>query len=110
VHEFLEIKETKVRTAEQRARDMLERMGVENAQSMSAGDVVELANLISERDQAITLLAERKNRIPAARQAAEAFLRKWPEGPQLEGILVERPDTTHPLKGRYDGVKVTPSS
>jgi hypothetical protein len=75
VHEFLEIKETKVRTAEQRARDMLERMGVENAQSMSAGDVVELANLISERDQAITLLAERKKldeKSPSDRGASDA--------------------------------------
>ncbi len=34
-------------TAEQRARDMLERMGVEDAQSFTAGDVVELANLIA---------------------------------------------------------------
>lgn len=37
-------------TAEQKARDMLERMGVEDAQSFSAGDLVELANLIAERD------------------------------------------------------------
>lgn len=37
-------------TAEQKARDMLERMGVEGAQRFSAGDLVELANLISERD------------------------------------------------------------
>jgi hypothetical protein len=34
------------KSAEQRARDMLERMGVDGAQSMTAGDVVELANLI----------------------------------------------------------------
>ena len=34
-------------TAEQRARDMLERMGVEDAHSFSAGDLVELANLIA---------------------------------------------------------------
>jgi len=36
-------------SAEQQARDMLERMGVENAQSWSAGEVVELANLIADR-------------------------------------------------------------
>ena len=35
-------------SAEQQARDMLERIGVENAQSFTAGDLVELANLISE--------------------------------------------------------------
>jgi hypothetical protein len=33
-------------TAEQLARDMLERMGIEDASSFSSGDVVELANLI----------------------------------------------------------------
>lgn len=37
-------------TAEQKARDMLERMGVEDAQSMTAGDLVELANLIAYQD------------------------------------------------------------
>lgn len=35
-------------TAEQAARDMLERMGWERAQELSAGDVVELANLIAD--------------------------------------------------------------
>ena len=33
-------------TAEQKARDMLQRMGVEGAQDFSAGDLAELANLI----------------------------------------------------------------
>lgn len=37
-------------TAEQQARDLLERMGVDGAQQMTAGDVVELANLIEQRD------------------------------------------------------------
>ena len=36
-------------TPEQKARDMLERMGVEGAQNFSAGDLVELANLIAEK-------------------------------------------------------------
>jgi hypothetical protein len=35
-------------SAEQEARDMLERLDVEDAQSFTAGDVVELANLIAE--------------------------------------------------------------
>ncbi len=35
-------------TAEQEARDMLDRMGVEDAQAFTAGDLVELANLITE--------------------------------------------------------------
>lgn len=37
-------------TPEQRARDMLERLEHPRAQELSAGDVVELANLIAERD------------------------------------------------------------
>lgn len=36
-------------SAEQKARDMLERMGVENAQSFSSGELVELANLIANK-------------------------------------------------------------
>lgn len=35
-------------TPEQQARDMLERMGVTNAQSFTAGELAELANLINE--------------------------------------------------------------
>lgn len=35
-------------TSEQQARDMLERIGVENAQNFSAGDLVELATLIND--------------------------------------------------------------
>lgn len=38
-------------TAEQKARDMLERMGVPDAQEYSAGDLVELANLIADADE-----------------------------------------------------------
>ena len=38
-------------TAEQQARDLLERMGVNNAQAFTAGDVVELANLIRDARQ-----------------------------------------------------------
>lgn len=37
-------------TAEQQARDLLERMGIEDAQSWTAGDLVELANLITEKN------------------------------------------------------------
>lgn len=40
-------------TAEQQARELLARIGVENAESFSAGDLVELAELIAIR-QAIT--------------------------------------------------------
>jgi hypothetical protein len=44
---------------EQEARNMLERMGVENAQTFTAGELVELANLIAENRQ---LLIEREIR------------------------------------------------
>jgi hypothetical protein len=36
------------KTPEQEARDLLERLGMDEAQSCTAGDVVELANLIAE--------------------------------------------------------------
>jgi hypothetical protein len=38
-------------SAEQEARDMLERMGIEDAQAFTSGDVVELGNLINEAAQ-----------------------------------------------------------
>jgi hypothetical protein len=40
-----------IRTAEQRARDLLERMEIDDAQDYSAGELVELANLINENDR-----------------------------------------------------------
>jgi hypothetical protein len=46
-------------SAEQRARDMLENMGIENAQTMTAGELVELANLIADSD----FLKSRKNSV-----------------------------------------------
>lgn len=38
------------KSAGQQARDLLERYGVEDAQSWSAGDLVELANLIHDAE------------------------------------------------------------
>lgn len=43
-------------TAEQQARDMLERMGVDQAENFSAGDLVELANLIADRDHLMRVI------------------------------------------------------
>jgi hypothetical protein len=37
-----------IQTLEQQARNMLDRMGVPNAQHYTAGDVVEIANLIGK--------------------------------------------------------------
>lgn len=38
-------------SAEQQARDLLERMEIEGAQSFSAGELVELANVIADAEQ-----------------------------------------------------------
>ena len=45
-------------TPEQEARNILERMGIENAQSFTAGDVVEIANLIAEIENLKVTLRE----------------------------------------------------
>jgi hypothetical protein len=42
-----EIRPALTTSAEQEARNLLERMGVEDAQSFTAGDVVELANILA---------------------------------------------------------------
>jgi Mg2+/Co2+ transporter CorC len=46
------------KTAEQEARDLLERLNIENAQSFSAGDLVELANLIAEVERLRAVLKQ----------------------------------------------------
>lgn len=53
-------------TPEQEARDMLERMGYDDAQSRTAGDVIELANLIADARSRPALPddPERKHRVP----------------------------------------------
>ena len=81
-------------TAEQQARDMLERMGVDGAQSFTAGDLVELANLLNF-SQALTkknvaLGAKVVDRTIASRRIssenkklrafAKAIMEAWPEG------------------------------
>lgn len=38
-------------SAEQQARDLLERLDVEDAQAYSSGDLIELANLIADADR-----------------------------------------------------------
>ena len=52
-------------SAEQKARDMLERIGVKRAQEFTAGDLVELANLIAARDAAADLVARFKVEVTA---------------------------------------------
>ena len=45
-------------SAEQEARDMLERMGIANAQQFTSGDLVELANLIASRSTGTPSVSE----------------------------------------------------
>lgn len=45
-------------TAEQQARDLLERLNVEGAQAYSAGELVELANLIADASASQTAVRE----------------------------------------------------
>lgn len=59
-------------TAEQKARNMLKRLGVEEAQSFSAGDLVELANLIADHDHA-------KKQIKAASRLLERAIDSIPD-------------------------------
>lgn len=59
-------------SCEQRARDMLERIGVENAQSFTAGDLVELANLINSKAQPADKTAlERFNELKVAQDESD---------------------------------------
>lgn len=60
-------------TLEQLARDLLERMGIENAQSFTAGDVVELANLIAERNAAGRMAGELLTAAKLALGEAQAY-------------------------------------
>ncbi len=45
-------------TAEQKARNVLERLGIENAQDFSAGELVEIANLIALADELVAWKAQ----------------------------------------------------
>lgn len=53
------------KSAEQQARDLLERMEVPSAQDYSAGELVDLANLIAERNHLQKLLAAPANAQPS---------------------------------------------
>lgn len=59
-------------TPEQKARDLLERMDIDGAQSMSAGDVVEIANLLATIERLKSLLISARPYIAMAGNEAEA--------------------------------------
>lgn len=50
-----------MQSVEQDARDLLERAGVEDAQSMTSGDLVEIANLLSELYKLRAAQSEQRN-------------------------------------------------
>lgn len=80
-------------SAEQEARDILDRMEVPGAQSMSAGTLVELANLVAEARHLRRQVAEL---LPYAWAGADA-LDHWepygpPDGP-MHSRLCEGADT-----------------
>ncbi len=68
-------------TAEQKARDMLERMGVEGAQSFSAGELVELASLIADHEHAKRRLRKAEKEQLGREQDRRTGKkdRRWPE-------------------------------
>ena len=69
-------------TSEDKARDLLERMGFETAHSMSAGDVGELAQLISDVDATRALLKSLEANIKdTKRRLAELEKSYWERMP-----------------------------
>jgi hypothetical protein len=89
-------------TAEQRARNLLERRGVANAQSMSDGELVELTNLIADHDQAMTLLAAARVYVKQAHEQAES-LHDDPEGEYyMDSVQYEVMQETEELMKRID--------
>ena len=68
-------------TLERQARDLLQRMGIKDVQRITAGDVVELANLIGEAkrlrkaaDRALTFIAAGNYLGDDADEAADVLL------------------------------------
>lgn len=63
------------KSAEQQARDLLDEMEIEGAQNFSAGELVELANLIGERNQ----LAREVDRLRTWDGLMELLDEHWPD-------------------------------
>lgn len=61
-------------TPEQQARDMLERMGVDDVQSFSSGDLVELSNLIAQNNEWKSIVRQMiEGDVKYLREMAKAF-------------------------------------
>lgn len=72
-------KRAEATTPEQQARDMLERMGIDEGQSITTGDVVELANLIATSAQREALLTARAQEIEQVKAELLKLETKWDE-------------------------------
>jgi hypothetical protein len=75
-------------TAEQQARDLLERMGIADAQSFSAGDLIELANLIARAPRAQ----------PDPAEPADEGIPQWSEGVCGDGAAILRDGLMIPIE------------
>jgi len=60
-------------TCEQQARNMLERMEIKDAQNMTSGDVVELANLIRDAELSRQIISKVEKYIIQANNNAESL-------------------------------------
>lgn len=84
-------------SAEQEARDLLEACGVEDAQSFTAGDVVALANYISEHNmlkvQALTRDAIHERDVEAERQRSNRWQKLAGAYDDIRYALRNAPDT-----------------
>lgn len=81
------------KTPEQQARDMLERLGHPRAQELSAGDVVELANLIAETtDKTRNMLQSLLDPATPAHTTALKAEQLINEGCTIVGFVMMRPN------------------
>lgn len=64
-------------SAEQQARDLLDEMEVEGAQNYSSGELVELANLIAERNHLDREMTRLHKRIRALCESAPTISDPW---------------------------------
>jgi hypothetical protein len=80
-------------TPEQKAIDLLDRMGVPDVQSFTDGDVVELANMIMQRDLAIKTLEQLKD-WDIENYIRHGYLLPTPMRKLIQNILEIKPNTT----------------
>lgn len=59
-------------SAEQQARDLLDRLEVDGAQNYSAGEIVELANLIAERNHLARVVAQQSAALQRVKALTDA--------------------------------------